>query len=652
MAVTRILDVAGSGDYTDLATAINAFEADSDPDWTIRVVDGTYNGANNRNISIAPAAATRTLIIEAFTADSVAVIFDGQNSGYWLRLNSANLTTLDLTDLQVKDYTTAVATGGGAVQCTVNATITIDTCIFRGNDSTGVGSGGAICMTTGSLICSYTTFGGPIAANGNTSAGPAGAVELQGGGSATFSYCTFQYNTAVNQGGALRTVVTSAFDLICTDCTWQDNSTSGVISGGAVCIRGGDNTFERCTIDTNSTQGDGGGLHFSQQGGYVTILIDNCLVVNNTANVNGGGVYCSPGGSGASIVNTTVADNTATTGEGGGCYLDTGAGRILEARNCVLMDNSCGGVLGDFYVDLNATLNFCYGRYTAGEIGGTGIANVTNSITTDPLFEGGGDYHLQTISPCKDVGLTAYVPPGIIGDLDRNPRVVDTAVDMGCYEIQGSTSYIGISRPRLCTLPNERSRGIRGGYVFSEHFVSAAEVIKHGGSISGVTFDSFRAVCDGASHIYYQYDDLNLPDGSDAFTLIAVLEDMTSGGAIEAAVTLGGTAGANNTAWIGILANGNIGGGLYGAAMDSGVAANSADRFVVALTYAGGVAGALRLYVDNTQQANTTGTADIDSDSVQIGRVSVSATDYFDGKVSEVRIFNVELSAGELAVYH
>jgi len=64
------------------------------------------------------------------------------------------------------------------------------------------------------------------------------------------------------------------------------------------------------------------------------------------------------------------------------------------------------------------------------------VDGIDGNITNAPLFVdfAGGDYHLQSNSPCINWGNNAYVAGAV--DLDGNPRVVEGYVDMGCYECQ------------------------------------------------------------------------------------------------------------------------------------------------------------------------------------------------------------------------
>ena len=53
------------------------------------------------------------------------------------------------------------------------------------------------------------------------------------------------------------------------------------------------------------------------------------------------------------------------------------------------------------------------------------------NLNIDPLFSGGGNYHLQPTSPVKDQADTAQAPAV---DLDGNPRPYNIVADIGCYE--------------------------------------------------------------------------------------------------------------------------------------------------------------------------------------------------------------------------
>jgi hypothetical protein len=58
----------------------------------------------------------------------------------------------------------------------------------------------------------------------------------------------------------------------------------------------------------------------------------------------------------------------------------------------------------------------------------------SGNITNDPVFVNlaGGDFHLQTNSPCINAGNNVYVASAT--DLDGNSRILGGTVDLGAYE--------------------------------------------------------------------------------------------------------------------------------------------------------------------------------------------------------------------------
>lgn len=85
----------------------------------------------------------------------------------------------------------------------------------------------------------------------------------------------------------------------------------------------------------------------------------------------------------------------------------------------------------------------------------------SGDITTDPQFVDsvGGDYRLQSTSPCINAGDDALVMGTT--DLDGNARIVHGTVDMGAYEYYGllSSSYIHISGMDGSTVNFDSSNG-------------------------------------------------------------------------------------------------------------------------------------------------------------------------------------------------
>jgi hypothetical protein len=178
-------------------------------------------------------------------------------------------------------------------------------------------------------------------------------------------------------------------------------------SGGGIRGESSSAMVADCIITGNSGCWYGGGVD--------NCTLNNCLLTGNNAwqftqGGQGGGAYNCP------MVNCTVVGNTAAIGGGiGWCTV----------QNSIVVSNTSNPFPQANY--LNGTfVNSC----TTPDPGG--IDNITN----EPTFvnPAGGNYHLQSNSPCINVGNNAVVTSSV--DLDGAPRVVDGVVDMGAYEYQ------------------------------------------------------------------------------------------------------------------------------------------------------------------------------------------------------------------------
>jgi parallel beta-helix repeat protein len=204
-----------------------------------------------------------------------------------------------------------------------------------------------------------------------------------------------------------------------TDCIISNNM-AFQHGGGVYTISA---KVTNCTIRDNVASDAGGGISFGFGDSYPSLaIIANCIINNNTAGTVGGGIRCddlSP-----SIVNCTVSSNSATS-NGGGIYCSGTDGPTVV--NSIFWGNSAGGSPNEISA---ATIDITYSDIEEGWTG-------TGNIDSDPLFVdlGYGDFHLQSGSPCINVGNNSAVPPGLTTDFEGDERIFDTGtVEMGADE--------------------------------------------------------------------------------------------------------------------------------------------------------------------------------------------------------------------------
>jgi hypothetical protein len=211
--------------------------------------------------------------------------------------------------------------------------------------------------------------------------------------SPTIINCMFIGNTAAYFGGGMHNIDNS--NPIVTSCTFSENKAG--FGGGIHNLSNSNPTVTSCSFSGNTARWWGGGMRNFQSNSTVT----NCTFSSNTVQYNGGG------GMHNHLSNTTIT-------------------------NCIFWDNA----LDEIY-DAQSLAIVSYSDVQGGWPG-------TGNIDTDPCFvQSGywdvnsawiyGDYHLLFGSPCIDAGDNTSVPANTC-DLDGNPRIVGTAVDMGAYE--------------------------------------------------------------------------------------------------------------------------------------------------------------------------------------------------------------------------
>ncbi len=206
-----------------------------------------------------------------------------------------------------------------------------------------------------------------------------------------------------------------------------------VISCGAYRAGGGVLTFYggeiiHCTLKENLSQTDSGGGVYGNNGG----TLDACIVISNTSFRGGGGVTygtvknswiinnysrSSGGGIERSLVrNSTIAGNVSGGYGGGACR--------ATIRNSILYFNT-GVQSDDNYYDCT----IAYSCTTPLPVGSGNITNLPGLVSQN-------NRHIVSNSPCRNAGNNSYASGD--WDIDSEPRIYDSTVDIGCDEFTPS----------------------------------------------------------------------------------------------------------------------------------------------------------------------------------------------------------------------
>ena len=373
---------------------------------------------------------------------------------------------------------------------------TVTNCLITGNETPK--SGGGVFMdarlSEGAATLTDCTISGNEATSSDPTNAPAygGGVYFLNGGLATD--CLIEGNLANNGGGAFFSGLYGGGTLRDSTVSRNKAFTYKSGNGGAgigMWFRG---YVRNCQVVSNTiTQVSGSGYTAGVGMSYHAEVTD-CYIAYNIGGNYGGGLNCGGGGSGGCMAsNCVIMYNSANTG--GGVMVGTKAlltdctvvsnshaayigGSEAEIRNCLFAENSAGlsQASGDVRI-MNCTIvnngntGLALGH---GALTWDPVAHVENSIITGhssdnykllssypeitftnscttplpsepydtgnitnaPLFadESTGDYRLTSPSPCVNTGVARAWMTGAV-DLDGNPRLVGTTVDMGAYEL-------------------------------------------------------------------------------------------------------------------------------------------------------------------------------------------------------------------------
>lgn len=272
--------------------------------------------------------------------------------------------------------------------------------------------------------------------------------------------CLFEENTSASNGGAIS--ISAYAQLSVTDCQFFRNHSTAIASsgngGGAIFTTYGPTAdwprIERCYFEENTSASHGGAIFANVS----TPVIINSIFFKNEANTSGGAItlhnYHYP-----VITSCTFTENTVGAGGSPDPFIATdatifvrhGLGGIspdpaLEISNSILWANNTTFSIGHEQGVLPGGM---YGIFSPADVAysvvegsnGSGVSwddgrgtDLGGNQDMDPVFVGGTDFRLKSVSPAIDKGDVAYIPAGVTKDFAGDQRVQAGKVDMGAYE--------------------------------------------------------------------------------------------------------------------------------------------------------------------------------------------------------------------------
>lgn len=279
-----------------------------------------------------------------------------------------------------------------------------------------------------------------------------GAIYCYNNSSPSVSNCVINNNSAVF-GGGLACANSNTKPKI-TNCIITANS--ALVGGGGFYINVSSPIIRNCIISKNAAPE--GGAFFSYNPGNP--IITNCTINQNTVSRSTGVIIFCYESSNMAVTNSIFWDNTTENASqikvgnsGAATSIRISYCNIQGGKEIITSDDNCTVEWG--LGNINADPNF------------VNLGSLTSSEGFTP-----GDYHLHGDSPCIDAGDPEFITEPSETDIDGNPRISGTKIDMGADEFVPPFTVVVTITPKTLNLRSS------GGWIFcniqfpNEHSIS------------------------------------------------------------------------------------------------------------------------------------------------------------------------------------
>ena len=415
------------GQYTTIQSAINAASTGD----TVIISAGTYIEGNigflQKDVTVSSTDPNDSSVVENTVIDCNHFFSEGIKIDANVILDGLTITH---------------SSGGPGVYVMAGYFPLIRNCNIIDNNSSSLHYGGGIYSLGSPIIIGCKIRGNHASIDG-------GGIYCSGS-SATVKIidCNISDNYSAGRGGGIYSAATVLVD----KCRIVNNESAaaGIAGGGLFFfppLSSKSMTVSGSTIAGNfalSASGRGGG--FCVYSG--TLDMSSSIVSGNLSQGRGGGLYLYQANSSAK--SCTFAGNEAV-GSGGGVFTE-GTGKLSAIHSIFWGNSDAGGTGSDaqIYPSTNIALFSCIQDADPNDqtipFGGTDNGNIDDNpmFVRDPCDGGDGwgvggnddygDLHLRPDSPCIDAGGPLYVPDANTTDIDGEPRLIGSAVDMGADE--------------------------------------------------------------------------------------------------------------------------------------------------------------------------------------------------------------------------